>query len=179
MTPVENPVRLGGPGLALGLTTAAIAVIAIASGDDGWMPVLDGANLAFHEAGHLIFGIFGETPGLYGGTLGQLVFPVTAIVLFWRRADLTGMALGLVWFFENWLNIAVYMADARKQALPLVGGGEHDWWNIFTRWDALTQDTAIAAFVQFCGWMGLIATWCWVGWRWLSREKKTASGASG
>lgn len=164
--------RLGGPGLALALTSAAIVLIAVASGDDGWIPILDGANLAFHEAGHLVFGLFGATLGLYGGTLGQLVFPVIVFVVFRRRADLTGMALGLVWFFENWLNIAVYMADARKQVLPLVGGGEHDWWHILSRWDALAQDTNLAAFVQFFAWCGLLATWAWTGWRYLARDDK-------
>ena len=48
---------------------------------DGFILLLDHANLAFHEAGHLFFGVLGDTLGLYGGTLGQLVFPVVSAAL--------------------------------------------------------------------------------------------------
>ena len=37
---------------------------------------LDFVNLAFRQAVHPFFGLFGDTLGLYGGTIGQLVFPV-------------------------------------------------------------------------------------------------------
>lgn len=132
---------------------------------DGFI-FLDYVNLVFHEAGHPIFGIFGPTLGLYGGTLGQLVFPVTVAAVFFRQRDLIGFTVGLVWVFENLLNIARYMADARVQVLPLVGGGEHDWTEIFGRWGVLASDTNIAAAVNAVGWIGMIAAWGWLLWRW-------------
>ena len=92
--------------------------------DDRYIVVLDDANLLFHEAGHLIFGLFGSTLGLYGGTLGQLVFPITTAVVFWWQKSLVSASVALLWFFENLNNIAPYVADARSQKLPLVGGGE-------------------------------------------------------
>lgn len=156
-----------GPGTVFIIVALAITTIAIAVSDDGWVPLLDSANLVFHEAGHPIFGILGETFGLYGGTLGQLVFPLAAIVTFWRQEQTLGLALAWVWLFENFLNIARYMADARAQELPLVGGGEHDWRHIFSRWDVLAQDTSIAGFMQFIAWIGLLAVWGWAGSRWL------------
>ena len=64
-----------------------------------------------------------------------------------------------MWFFENWLNIARYMADARAQELPLVGGGDHDWANIFGRWGLLAHDTQIAAVVRAIGWGGMTAAY--------------------
>jgi hypothetical protein len=45
----------------------------IKTSEEGFI-FLDYANLVFHEAGHPIFGLLGETMGLYGGTIGQLVF---------------------------------------------------------------------------------------------------------
>lgn len=39
-----------------------------------------------------------------------------------------------IWFFENVHNVACDMADARAQALPLVGGGKHDGEQIFSCW---------------------------------------------
>jgi hypothetical protein len=135
--------------------------------DDGFIIFLDHANLAFHEAGHPIFGLLGDTPGLYGGTLGQLVFPVVAIILFWSKREATSFALGWVWLLENFHNIARYMADARVQVLPLVGGGDHDWANIFTRWGVLQSDTRIAGFVSLVGVIGILAVWLWLALRWM------------
>ncbi|MGQ0810927.1 MAG: hypothetical protein ACT4OO_06860 [Nitrospiraceae bacterium] len=134
--------------------------------EDGFV-FLDYVNLAFHEAGHPIFGIFGETLGWYGGTLGQLVMPGLAWLAFWRQRDTIGCVVTGVWFFENFLNIARYMADARAQVLPLAGGGEHDWTNIFSRWGVLMSDQAIAHRVSILGWIGMLAIHAWLAWRWL------------
>ena len=121
---------------------------------------------AFHEAGHPIFGILGDTLGLDGGTLSQLVFPVVVALTFWRQRDPVGYAVGGVWFGENFLNIARYMADARAQVLPLVGGGEHDWTTIFSRWGVLSSDTKIAQAVLTAGWVVMLAAWASLVWRW-------------
>jgi hypothetical protein len=56
------------------------------------------------------------------------------------------------------------MADARAQLLPLVGGGEHDWYHIFSRWDLLNRDTDIAFVTQMLGWLGMIGCMVWL-WR--------------
>jgi len=148
----------------LGLVAAWLLFAVILADDDGFILLLDHANLAFHEAGHLIFGLLGATPGLYGGTLGQLVFPIVAGASFHQRRHAVGLALSGVWLFENLLNIARYMADARAQVLPLVGGGEHDWYLIFSRHGWLEHDTGIAAATQSLGWLGMIGCLFWL-WR--------------
>lgn len=61
----------------------------IKTADDGFI-FLDHVNLVFHEAGHPIFGMFGSTLGLYGGTLGQLTLPVVVWMAFWRQRDTLG-----------------------------------------------------------------------------------------
>lgn len=138
----------------------------VATDRDSFIGIIDHANLAFHEAGHVIFGVFGPTMDLYGGTLGQLVFPAVAIVSFWWKRSPVSFALGWVWLFENFLNIARYIADARAHLLPLVGGGGHDWTALLTRWGALTLDTRLAAGVKGLGWAGMVAALAWLGWRW-------------
>lgn len=140
--------------------------IALFRDNDRFIFLIDHTNLAFHEAGHVIFGLFGQTLSLYGGTLGQLVFPLVALIAFWLRREAVSFAIAGVWFFENYLNIAHYMSDARAQVLPLVGGGEHDWTNIFSRWGVLSYDTRIGGFVNLMGWLGMIGMWVWVIWRW-------------
>jgi len=130
-----------------------------------WVPLLDSANLAFHEAGHLFYGILGRTMGLYGGTLGQLTFPVVCAAIFAFRREAVSLAVCVIWFGENLCNIARYAADARAQELPLVGGGEHDWTNILSRWHALASDLrvgrtfhglGIAAMAIAAGWLALL-----------------------
>lgn len=147
-------------------TATGLLVVLVIVSESGFIPVIDHANLAFHEAGHLFFGILGNTMGLYGGTLGQLVFPVVTAVVFFRRGEYLSLGLATLWFSENFLNIAHYTADARSQILPLVGGGDHDWTNILRRWDMLESDTAVAGVFTFIAWAGIVGSWSIFAWLW-------------
>ena len=159
--------KLAGFGLGL----AAFLGLLFAS-EPGFVFGLDHANLLFHEAGHPIVGIFSSRLETYGGTMGQLVFPVLLVVSFWRKGQALAFAAAVIWFFQNWLNIARYMADARVLELPLLGGGDHDWNTIFTRWDILQHDTQIAGTVKLIGWAGMAAACAWVAWRvWADRKR--------
>jgi len=104
---------------------------------------LDLVNLAFHEAGHLFLTPFGSTLHYLGGTLGQLAVPalLAGYFLFAGQGRPMGSAVCAWWFGENLVNISVYMADARDLALPLVGGGDHDWNELFYRFGLLGQDS--------------------------------------
>jgi len=159
-------------GFVLGL--AAFLALLLAS-EPGFVFGLDHANLLFHEAGHPIVGLFSSRLETYGGTIGQLVFPVALAVSFWRKQQAPAFAAAVIWFFENWLNIARYMADARALELPLLGGGDHDWNTIFTRWNVLQYDTDIAGTMKFFGWTGMVLAVLWVGWRWWSDQKRPDS----
>jgi hypothetical protein len=88
-----------------------------------------------------------------------------------------GFATTWIWFFENWLNIARYMADARARLLPLVGGGEHDWTEIFNRWRVLQYDTQIGAAVKWAGWLGMVAAAVWFIWRFLADRPRAIQQA--
>ena len=160
--PIEAP-----SGTAFALFSGALLLFAIVVASFDFVPVLDHANLAFHEAGHLLFRVFGDTASLYGGTLMQYVFPTITTIRFLHHGRLFSAAACAAWFCENLRYMALYMADARTQDLPLVGGGEHDWLNIFSRWNVLESDTAIAGFFTFLSWAGLAAVWfaVWRVWR--------------
>jgi hypothetical protein len=96
---------------------------------------------------------------------------VVLAVSFWRKGQALSFAGAVMWFFENFLNIARYMADARRQELPLVGGGHHDWHGILSRWDLLQHDVELAAAVNGIGWLGMIAACVWICWRaWRDRN---------
>jgi hypothetical protein len=152
-----------------GIAAASLGILGLlyvlARDEDGFI-FLDYVNLTFHEAGHVILGMFGPTLALYGGTIGQLVFPITAATLLFRQRDSIGFTVGLVWIFQNLLNIARYIADASMQVLPLVGGEGHDWNEILDRWGLLASDTKIAASVSTIGWVGMVMALAWLLWRW-------------
>lgn len=155
-------------GFGLGMTVFSALIFL---SEPGFVFLIDHANLLFHEAGHPIVGLFSDRLETYGGTIGQLTFPVILAISFWRKGQALSFAAALIWFFENWLNIARYMADARALQLPLVGGGDHDWNTIFTRWNILQYDTRIAETLKITGWIGIVLTCAWVGWRfWKKRE---------
>jgi hypothetical protein len=162
----EPPVAVSGAGV-LAIVATVVALFAFyAGGYNRFVPILDHANLAFHEAGHVFFSVLGSSMGLYGGTLGQLVFPAVVAVSFYRKGEFIQTAFGVLWLCQNVLNIARYAADARAQQLPLVGGGDHDWFNILYRWDALTADKTFAGTITSLAWIGMILTAVWIARRW-------------
>ncbi len=90
---------------------------------------IDAINLVIHEAGHPIFGFFGNFMGRIGGTLMQLLVPIAFVTYFWRRGDRYAAGLLLFWVGQNLINISIYARDAMVMQLPLLGGDavEHDW----------------------------------------------------
>jgi hypothetical protein len=73
-------------------------------------------------------------------------------------------------FFEQFLPIAKYMADAQAQQLPWLSIGRydsviHDWNYLFTELDVLVYDTVIAYVVRLIGSLGMISVTFWFLWR--------------
>lgn len=134
------------------LLTLAAAFFLFCHATRGWVPILDSANLAFHEAGHPLFGLFSQRLTVYGGTLMQLLIPAACCWEFQRRGQAHAFHGGLLWVAENLLNIARYIGDARAHALPLVGGLDpedfHDWSEILGRWGVVQHDLKIAFLVR-------------------------------
>ena len=137
---------------------------------------IDSANLVVHEGGHLLFGWFGSTLGLWGGTILQWLVPLILAAYFFRQRQPAAFAFCMFFFFENWLYTASYMADARAMALPLVTTGdpdyvEHDWNTIFSSLGVLPYDTRIAAAVRFMGWCGMLLSIAWLATRLRTTQK--------
>jgi hypothetical protein len=160
----ESSVSLGG---LLAVITFGIACLGFHwLSPDGWFPLLDSANLAVHEAGHPLASIFSSRATVYGGTLFQLVFPLATAWHFYRNTNASGIAASLVWLGENLFNIARYMADARTRLLPLVGNGDHDWAEIFSRWGVLHLDSRIAGVTRGIGVILVVGAIVWLYRRW-------------
>jgi len=130
---------------------AIYAVVRVAN-PEHWDP-LDDLNLAVHEAGHLVFSAFGETLTILGGSLFQVIVPLTFVGYFARTKQRYAAAVTMAWVGVNLLNVARYIGDARAQELPLLGGEDsiHDWWYLLINWDLLPRDLVIARWVHFVG----------------------------
>ena len=135
----------------LGLT-AILAIYGfrmLAHPDAGWL--MDSVDLPIHETGHLVFAAFGEVMQFLGGTLFQIIVPAVFTGHFVKRGDKHAAFSCLWWVAQNFWNVSVYIADARSEALPLVGGGEHDWNFLLGRFGWLNKDHVIAHDVWVVG----------------------------
>ena len=148
-------------GLGIGVLTAVAFWIHALTDEDGFL-ILDHVNLPFHEFGHLFFGILGESIGVWGGTIMQLLIPFGIFLSFYLKRETSGVAFSAFWFGENFLNISVYIADARKMELPLVGSGDHDWNIILSGLGMLQYDVTIAGIVKASGWLIMVSAVVWL-----------------
>jgi hypothetical protein len=133
---------------------------------------LDRMDLVFHEAGHVVFGLFGEFIGVLGGSLMQVLIPASIVAYFaWHRQQYSA-AVTLFWVAQSLFNLSVYIKDARAQALPLLGGEDtlHDWNYILGRLSLLRWDQAVGNVVYTVGLVSLGASVLWGLYR--SREEE-------
>jgi hypothetical protein len=141
----------------------------------GRIALVGDVDVAVHEFGHYLFLPFGRMMNILGGSLFQVLFPMIFMGYFLRpsKRDPFAAMVCLWWVALNVLDVSVYMADSRAGKLMLLNGltgqesDAHDWWQLFTMWGRLSQDTIIAARVRafagllcgasilggfYCGW---------------------------
>ena len=114
------------------------------------LAILDGANLIFHEAGHVFFSPFGDFLQYLGGSLMQVLIPAICSIYFWLHQQRSASAVTLFWTGESLTNVAIYVADARRMELPLIGG-DHDWNYLLGRLNLLNQAESLGRFVFVVG----------------------------
>jgi hypothetical protein len=134
---------------------------------EGTLLMIDLVFIPIHEGGHLLFRFFGQWISVAGGTFLQLFTPFALAVYFALNRQVAGTAFCSFFFFEQFLPISTYMADARAQELPLLTVGDadyviHDWNYLFGSLGVLNHDTAIAGAVRALGWLGMCATVAWL-----------------
>ncbi|HMO47994.1 MAG TPA: hypothetical protein PKB14_18435 [Rubrivivax sp.] len=131
---------------------------------------LHGPLLIFHEAGHVIFRLFGEWAGVLGGTLAQLLLPaVIAAAFLWKNHDPFGAALGLWLLGVSLLDVAPYMYDALQPQLTLLNGsvgeaGGHDWIYLFESMGLRPRAQFAGAATHLLGVLVLCLSLGWAAW---------------
>jgi hypothetical protein len=125
-----------------------------------------------HEAGHMLCSPFGLFLGIAGGSIWQvfLWLLLGSYAYFIRRHLTLAMAFGVV-VGHSFINMSVYIADARTRHLTLlfglVGPEGHDWWNLLRLTGLLEYDQILAGAAILLGAviavaamaLGLLATW--------------------
>lgn len=138
--------------------------------------LIDNVDLAIHETGHLVFAPFGEFMTALGGSLFQLIMPAVFVAAFWRRGDRFAAYVTMWWVAQSSWNLSRYIGDAQAQALPLVGGGEHDWAYLLGSLGWLSKDAVIAGAVRSAGVLvfilGMLGAWMTAGNRQVSVHRQ-------
>jgi len=124
--------------------------------------------ILFHEAGHVIFSLFGETLRVAGGTLAQLLMPLICATSMFRRSDNFGASVCLAWMAMSLMDASIYAYDAADPILPLIGGGTgadrfHDFIFLFDHFGQLDHARGWARLMNALGALGLYASLAWAG----------------
>ena len=150
-------------GRAVGLAVLFVLTLKVlgqglAMAQGGILGFLHGVNLVFHEAGHVIFGFLGEFMGIAGGSLSQVLIPVVATIAFLKTRQYASAAVTLFWTGQSLADVAVYAADGRAMALPLLAEGlVHDWNWILGRLGLLGSAETIGRLMFGLGALTMLA----------------------
>jgi len=150
----------------------AICILSPMNYENTPMRLLHLVNLPFHEAGHIIFGIFGNRLlAALGGSLMQLLVPLICVIAFLLQTrDTFAAAVGVWWLGESFMDLAPYVNDARSLTMVLLGGvtgrevaDYHDWEFILRHTGLLRFDHIIAYAAYGLGVALMALTFLWAG----------------
>jgi hypothetical protein len=150
--------------LALLILGAMVLARGLTPADGGLLAFVHLVDLVFHEAGHVIFGVFGRFLGILGGSLNQVLIPAICTGYFvWHRQPAAAAAM-LFWVGESVTDVAIYVADGRDMALPLLAEGLiHDWNWILSELSLRNQARPIGVAVFGMGVALMAASVVWLG----------------
>jgi hypothetical protein len=128
-------------------------------------------NLPFHEAGHILFGPFGQFMMMLGGSLMQLLVPLVCLITFvLKTRDNFAASVTLWWLGESLMDLAPYINDARSLRLILLGGvtgrdvaDYHDWEFILRKLGMLRYDHFLAQTANTIGILLMLSAFAWGG----------------
>ena len=125
-------------------------------------------DLIFHEAGHVLFSPFGRFMTVLGGSLLQVLIPIICAGTFlYQQHDRFAAAVCTWWAGQNLVDLAPYIADARRLRLVLIGGRTgaevegHDWEYLLTSLGWLHLDSTLGRAAQVAGTLVMISALAW------------------
>ncbi len=120
---------------------------------------IDSVNLAFHEAGHAIFFFLGKFLNILAGSAFQIILPTALSLYFFYKGEKISGSLCLLWVAQNFLNTSIYVGDAMKMELDLIGGEyvTHDWNYILNTLGIIKYTNTISTIFYNLGMMIMTA----------------------
>lgn len=118
---------------------------------------LDTVDLPIHEAGHVIFSFFGHFISVAGGSFFQILMPAIFVGYFTRQEKYYSASMVLFWVGQSFLNLYVYVQDAVRMELVLLGGltgsegSFHDWNFLLTELGMLNSTDKVAGMIRLLG----------------------------
>jgi hypothetical protein len=113
----------------------------------------------------VIFGFFGRFIAIVGGSLNQVLIPAICTAVFVHRKQLGSAAVTLFWTGESLVDVAVYVADGRAMALPLLAEGvTHDWNFILGNLGLLSAAESLGRLTFGLGAVAMLAALTLLGW---------------
>jgi hypothetical protein len=140
--------------LIFALLVAVYGVQFVLNRDAAMESWLHNVSLAIHEGGHyFVFAWAPEFLMVLGGSLTQCILPILFTGYFWRSGQRYAACITLFWVAFNLIDTAVYIADARALALPLLFGEDsiHDWNYVLSALGWLNADGFLAGLVHVFG----------------------------
>lgn len=184
-----NPIAFGGRALLfLGLLILGGRFMLSPLDFDVFSGFLHAINLPFHEAGHLVFRLFGDFITSLGGTLGQILMPTICMGAFLLQTrDPFAGSVGLWWVGQNFMDIGPYINDAQAGVMPLLGGntgqsspyGFHDWEYLLTETGLIRYDHTIALLSHGLGCLLMATALVWGGYLLWEQYHRLDSGPHG
>lgn len=142
---------------------------------------LHGPLLVFHEAGHVLFALFGQWLRMAGGSIFQLLLPAIICWTFLvKQRDAYGAAIGLWLLGVSTLDLAPYVYDALHPQLMLITGatgeeGGHDWIYLLSTLHLLPQAHTLGGLLRVLGALVVLTSLAWAGLvLWLQRQRFAA-----
>jgi hypothetical protein len=151
---------------------------------NGWVPWLSNVDLGVHELGHMLAFWAPELLLQAAGSFLQVAAPLGLGVYFWLRRDRAAVVLMLAWAAESLNNVSVYIYDATRMVLLLLGddgsGAGHDWHNILSRLGLLGHTDGIAYAVRILSALLFAVAFGLAVWWWgKARREPLKTGARG
>ena len=111
----------------------------------GPLRFVHGIDLVIHEAGHTFALFLPRFLHVLAGSALQVILPAVCAWTFLHQRQLGSFAVALFWTGESVTDVAIYMADAKKRALPLLAGDPigHDWHYLFGQLGLLNWGQAL------------------------------------
>ena len=133
----------------------------------GWS-LFQNVNLVFHEAGHTLFSWAPHAVTIFMGSGFEILLPITITLYFLRDKQYTGALFGLWWTGTALWSTGIYVGDALKRDLPLIGNIDpvyHDWYNLLLDWGLLYSAEPIGSNIYFLGSLCVVSSLTLLGYK--------------